>query len=298
MAELWQGIFEGLIAYVERFSTEQYIFGLITFIKIIVIIIVARIIIHIMSSLTVRFFDRQTRSRYGMNEKKANTLKMLTQSILRYVVYFIVAMNIIVLLGLGVTAQSIVATAGIGGLAIGFGAQNLVRDMITGFFILFEDQYAVGDFVNIGDITGTVEDIELRITKIRGFKGDLTIIPNGQVLKVTNFSRGNSLAIVEMSIAYEVNIERAMQVMEETGLLLADGHPDIVEPPQVLGVVGFGDSEVNLRMIARTLPMKHWGVERELRKKVKEAFDAQGIEIPYPRRVVLTPKEKEAEDDA
>jgi small conductance mechanosensitive channel len=186
-----------------------------------------------------------------------------------------------------VDTTSILATAGIGGLAVGFGAQGLVKDVINGFFILFEDQYAVGDFVTIGDTTGTVEEIGLRITKIRSFKGDLTIIPNGQIQKVVNYTRGNMLAVVDVGIAYEMDIEKSIKVIEMVAREYAQENPDIVEEPQVLGVMDLGESQITIRVIARSLPMKQWAVERELRKRIKEAFDRNGIEIPYPRRVVI-----------
>src|SRR5699024_2950848 len=143
---------------------------------------------------------------------------------------------------------SILATAGLGGLAIGFVAQSLVKDVITGFFILFEDQYAVGDFIEIEGITGTVEEIGLRITKIRGFKGDLNIIPNGQILMVTNYTRGNVLAVVEVSVAYKSDIDRATDVMQKVADAYAKQDDDIVEPPNVLGVVNLGPNGVDIRL--------------------------------------------------
>jgi len=184
------------------------------------------------------------------------------------------------------------ATAGIGGLAIGIGAQSLVKDVVTGFFILFEGQFAVGDLVAIGDITGTVEEIGLRVTHIRGFKGDLNIIPNGTIDKVTNFSRGNSLAIVDISIDYEADVDKALKVLEKVSMDFSRDNPDIIEPPQVLGIMNLGEYDVNIRVIARTAGLKHWGVERELRKRIKHAFAKEGIEMPYPRRVVITQNEK------
>jgi small-conductance mechanosensitive channel len=267
-------------------SGGYVIFG-VKIIKALLILVAAKVIIRVGSTLIKKLFEKQVLrlSQDKENQRKNNTLKSLIQSILTYIVYFI--SGIMILSEFGIETTSIIATAGIGGLAIGFGAQNLVKDVITGFFILFEDQYGVGDFVTIGDTTGTVEEIGLRITKIRGFKGDLSIIPNGQISKVINFSRGNSLAIVDMSISYEMNINHATKIMEEVASQYAKDNPDIVEEPKVLGITNFGNPDITIRLIARTLPMKHWGVERELRKLMKEAFDNNGIEIPYPRRVII-----------
>ena len=204
-------------------------------------------------------------------------------------VYFVAIL--VILPEFGIRTESIIATAGIGGLALGFGAQSLVKDVISGFFILFEDQYAVGDFVSIDNITGTVEEIGLRITKIRGFKGDLNIIPNGQVEKVTNYTRGNALAIVDVNIAYRSDIEKATHVMQKVADRYKSENDDIVEPPNVLGVVNFASNGINIRLVARTLPMKHWGVERELRKRIKQAFDNEGIELANTQKIVLEPME-------
>lgn len=256
-----------------------------TILKIILIWIIANILIRLGKLLINGFFEGQAKSRFNANKKKNHTLNTLIQSILRYGVYFIAILMI--LEEMGVKTSSIIATAGVGGLAIGFGAQNLVKDIITGFFIIFEDQYGVGDFIKIEEITGTVEEIGLRITKLRGFKGDINIIPNGEVSTVTNYSRGNSAAIVDMSISYESDIDKATRVIENVCDKYAEGNPDIVETPQVLGIVSMGDSDIVIRVLGRTLPVKHWGVERDLRKAIKEAFDEYDIEIPYPRLKVL-----------
>ncbi|MFY9594545.1 MAG: mechanosensitive ion channel family protein, partial [Caldicoprobacterales bacterium] len=217
------------------------------------------------------------------------TLKALTKSVLRYTVYFVA--GLMILGELGVNTSSILATAGIGGLAIGFGAQSLVKDVITGFFIIFEDQYGVGDVIKIQDITGTVEEIGLRITKIRGFKGDVNIIPNGQITVVTNYSRENSAAIVDVNLAYENDIDKAIKVMEKVSREYAAQNPDIVEEPQVFGITSMDNVGLTLRLVARTLPMKHWGIERELRKVIKEAFEQNNIQISYPKVVILDKEE-------
>ncbi len=196
-------------------------------------------------------------------------------------------MLISVLNVLNIPTQSILAAAGLGGLAIGFGAQNLVKDVISGFFVLLEDQFAVGDYITIDDATGTVEGMELRTTKIRSFNGDLHIIPNGDIKKVINHSRGNSLAVIDVAIAYETDIDDAIWVLRNIANEYYEKNVDImIEEPKVLGITRFADSDLNIRMIAKTHPLKHWTVEREIRKKVKEAFETGGIEIPYPKRVV------------
>lgn len=289
MEKVWRGIKLGFIEWIDTLTPQHYIKFIGTLIKIIFIFVIARVVIRIGNAIISNFFKRRQETRFSLDVKKANTIKALSKSILKYVVYFVAIL--VILPEFGIRTESIIATAGIGGLALGFGAQSLVKDVISGFFILFEDQYAVGDFVSIDNITGTVEEIGLRITKIRGFKGDLNIIPNGQVEKVTNYTRGNALAIVDVNIAYRSDIEKATHVMQKVADRYKSENDDIVEPPNVLGVVNFASNGINIRLVARTLPMKHWGVERELRKRIKQAFDNEGIELANTQKIVLEPME-------
>lgn len=285
MRKVWNDINLGMVEWLEGLTPEHYVRFIGTLLKILLILIIARVVIKLGNALITSFFKRRHDTRFSMDEKKANTLKALSKSILHYVVYFIAILAI--LPELGIRTESILATAGIGGLALGFGAQSLVKDVITGFFILFEDQYAVGDFIQIDNITGTVEEIGLRITKIRGFKGDLNIIPNGQISKVTNYTRGNALAIVDVNVAYKSDVEKASHVMQKVADRYANQNEDIVEPPNVVGVVNFEPGGIKIRLIARTLPMKHWGIERDLRGAIKEAFDAEGIELADTRKLLV-----------
>lgn len=252
--------------------------------KVLFIIIFWRLIISVINKFIHNFFKLSPKLK--MDEKKLNTLIGLTKSLVKYTIYIIMLISILNVLN--IPTESILAAAGLGGLAIGFGAQNLVKDVISGFFILFEDQYGVGDYVTVDAAKGTVEDMGLRITKIRAFNGDLHIIPNGDIKTVVNHSRGNSLAIIDMGIAYETDIDKAMEILEKIGNEYYENNKStVVEQPEVLGIMNFGDSNLTLRMIARTAPLKHWTVERELRKNVLEAFEKGGIERPYPKRVYI-----------
>lgn len=281
--------FEAQVAQIIDKADSMNIY-LYTGLKILFIIIFWRIVNVILNKFINKFFKISPKLR--MDEKKSNTLSGLMKSIIRYTIYIIMAISILNVLN--IPTESILAAAGLGGLAVGFGAQNLVKDVISGFFILFEDQYAVGDYVTIGNATGDVEDMGLRITKIRAFNGDLHIIPNGEIKTVINHSRGNSLAIIDIGVAYEADINKAIKILKELGEKYYEKNRDkVVELPSVLGITGFGDSDVKLRMTIRTLPLKHWSVEREIRKEIKEAFDRENIEIPYPRRVYLNFNEKE-----
>lgn len=252
--------------------------------KIIVIFVLARFSIFILNKLIVRIFKLYPR--FKMDEKKTETLAGILKSVIKYVVYII--MGISVLEALKIPTQPILATAGLGGVAIGFGAQSLVKDVFTGFLILFEDQYGVGDYVTINGVTGTVEDMGLRITRIRSFKGERHIIPNGEIKAVTNLSRGNSLAVIDVSITYESDREKAIYVLSAVASQYFEKNKDkVADSPEVQGIIKLGEADVVIRTILPTFPLMHWKVEREMRLLVLEAFQEEHIEIPHARRVLL-----------
>jgi small conductance mechanosensitive channel len=247
-----------------------------------------RISISIFNRIIINFFKLYPKLK--MDENKSTTLAGILKSVVKYTVYTVIMISVLNVLN--IPTAPLLATAGLGGLAIGFGAQSLVKDVFSGFFILFEDQYIVGDYITIGSMTGTVEDIGLRITKIRAFNGDLYIIPNGEVKTVTNHSRGNSLATVDIGIAYEVDADRAITVLNEVvSEYFKNNSESIANSPKVLGITKFNESEVVIRVIAETKPLKHWEVERDLRKYILEAFKNNKIEIPYPKRVIVKKEE-------
>ncbi|QUH19403.1 mechanosensitive ion channel family protein [Alkaliphilus sp. B6464] len=258
-------------------------------IKIILILIIAKLSIRILGSIINQFFEKQKKLKFNIDITRIDTMKGLVKSTLTYVIYFIAFTAVIKFFGIEI--MGLVATAGIGGLAIGFGAQNLVRDIITGFFILFEEQFGVGHYVEVNGVSGIVEEMALRVTKIRDFNGDLHIVPNGEISKVTNKSSGKMRALVEMSIAYEEDIDNAIAVLNKASEKLGAENEQIVEGPTVLGVSKLENSYVAISIVAKTLPMEQWAIERLMRKTFKEAFDNAGIEIPYPRTVVITKKD-------
>ena len=253
------------------------------------IFLVISVIVKIASGIIDRTFKKTKGSNALITDKRANTLGEVLKKIVKYILVFI---GVIMSLEMfNVDTKSIIATAGIGGLAIGFGAQSLVKDLITGFFIVMEDQYSVGDFVQIGSFEGYVEDLGLRVTKLRDFSGELHIIPNGKIDIVTNKTRGAMRARVEISIAYEENIDKAIEVLEEVCREIEKNNENILEGPSVMGVTGLGGSDVVLTLVAKTTPLEQWAVEREIRKKSKEYLEAAGIEIPYSKMVIIKGKE-------
>lgn len=274
----------------ELMSMDNTVLGyyIIIALKVVFIIVIGRVSISIFNRIISKFFKLYPR--FKMDEKKSTTLSGILKSVVKYMVYTIVALS--ALNAMNIPTAPLLATAGLGGLAIGFGAQSLVKDVFTGFFILFEDQYGVGDYITIGSMTGTVEDMGLRITKLRAFTGDLHIIPNGEIKMVTNHSRGSSLAVIDVGVDYGTDIDRAIVVLRETAEDYYRKNPEkMTKIPEVLGIVKFNESEAVIRTIAETMSLKHWEVERGLRKHILEAFKANKIEVPYPRRVIVSKDE-------
>ncbi|MEQ2465409.1 mechanosensitive ion channel family protein [Niallia hominis] len=254
--------------------------------KIVLIFLISGMIIRIGKAAVRNIFKVRTHSSLRVSERREATLIKLLENTITYVVYFMAIMMALSVFNIDVKA--LLAGAGIVGLAVGFGAQSLVKDIITGFFIIFEDQFSVGDQVRIGTYEGVVEEIGLRTTKIKGFTGEVNIIPNGSIIEVTNFSINNSKAIVDVSIAYQGDINRAEKVIQELIEKLPEQYEDIVGVPELLGVQNIQASEVIIRIVAETLPMKHHAIARILRKEIKNVLDENGIESPFPKLVMYS----------
>ncbi|MEK5052927.1 mechanosensitive ion channel family protein [Niallia sp. FSL K6-0212] len=254
--------------------------------KLVLIFLISGIIIRIGKAAVRNIFKVRTHSALRVSERREATLIKLLENTITYVVYFIAIMMALSVFHIDVKA--LLAGAGIVGLAIGFGAQSLVKDIITGFFIIFEDQFSVGDQVRIGTYEGVVEEIGLRTTKIKGFTGEVNIIPNGSIVDVTNFSINNSKAIVDVSIAYQGDINRAEKVILELIEKLPEQYEDIVGVPELLGVQNIQAAEVTIRVVAETLPTKHHAIARILRKEIKNVLDENGIESPVPKLVMYS----------
>jgi len=241
-------------------------------------------------------FAKQELQDHPTASRRAQTLEVLLRSALTYIIFFVA--GIMILQIFNVNTSAILASAGILGLAVGFGAQNLVKDVISGFFILFEDQFGVGDYVETAGVVGAVEEIGLRTCKIRQWTGQLSVIPNGEITRVTNYNRGQMLAVVTVGIAYEEDIDQAVAVLKQECDTAYREIDAVLDTPQVQGVTELADSSVNIRTVAPTLPGEHWAVERELRRRFKYALDRAGIEIPYPRRVLYQRDEASLEEKA
>lgn len=262
-------------------------------------IVIIIVVFAVINKLGTRLIDTvldPDRVSGGLSDRRVNTLRGLARSMLKYSIYFIG--GVMVLEELGVPTTSILAGAGILGLAVGFGAQNLVRDVITGFFILFEDQFAVGDYVTVSGVTGYVDEMGLRVTKIRSWTGELHIIPNGKIEQVTNYARKDSGVLVEVSVALEEDLDQVISVINDTCHKMAQEIPDpVIEEPKALGIVDFGESGAVIQIFGLVKPMEHWGYTRELRKRLKAEFERVGIGISYPHHVLIKKQGREQSGD-
>lgn len=275
--------------------------------KIISIILGAMIIVRIARAAITKTFTMRVSltdklqaggyKKYNADRRYRTVLRLL-KSIVGYVVYFIAGVACLSVVGINITG--LIAGAGVVGLAIGFGAQSLVKDVITGFFIIFEDQFGVGDYIRLTNIEGTVLEIGLRTTKIKGAGGEINIVPNGSITEVINYSINNSTAIIDVSVAYSSDINKAEELIIDYLRTLPQKDENIVGEPTLLGVQSVVGAEVVLRISVETLPMQHFGISRMIRRDVKEMFDANGIDIPYPKMMVYereaTPISEEDEE--
>ncbi|MDO8213350.1 mechanosensitive ion channel family protein [Conexibacter sp. CPCC 206217] len=217
-------------------------------------------------------------------EQRSNALSGVLRSIVSFVIFAIA--GFMVLDELGVNLAPLLAGAGVVGLAIGFGSQALVKDFLSGMFILIEDQFGVGDIVDLDGTSGTVEAISLRTTQLRSVDGTVWHVPNGEIRRVGNMSKHWSRALLDIEVAYGTDIEQARAVIKRVADRLWRSSGDVLEEPEVQGVEALGASGVTIRLLVKTTPSQQWEVSRRLREQIKGAFDDAGIEIPFPQQTV------------
>jgi len=217
--------------------------------------------------------------------KRADTLTHVVRDVARAVI--LVVGTMMILSEVGIDLKPLLAAAGLGGLAVGFGAQSLVKDVISGFFMLLEDSVRVGDIVEVAGVSGVVEEVKLRTLRLRDLSGNVHVVPNGIVDKVKNMTQDYSYYLFEIGVAYRENVDEVMMVLKDIAEeLRADPafNTDILEPLDMLGVDQFADSAVIIKCRIKTNPTKQWRIGREMNRRIKNTFDAKGIEIPFPHR--------------
>ena len=255
-------------------------------------ILIALIILSQMSRWIVKWLERLVPEKDSLQateaKKRAQTLGNILRHTFLIVIFFIA---ILMILGeLGIQLGPLLATAGIGALAIGFGAQGLVKDVISGFFIILENQYRIGDAIEVAGVSGLVESVSLRKTVLRDLEGRVHTVPNGEIKVVSNLSKEWSRAVVDIGISYRDDVDHIIDLLGQIGRELAGEEPyqsAILESPQILGVERFGESQLVIRMIVKTMPLKQWEVGRELRRRIKNRFDEKGIQIPSSHRILF-----------
>jgi small-conductance mechanosensitive channel len=249
--------------------------------------ILALALVHLISKRVLRF----AHSIEHVREARRQQLVTLIQVLQWIIGLAIVGSALLTLLStFGVDITPLLASAGIAGLAVSLGAQTLIKDLIGGFLILVENQYAVGDSIQVNNVSGQVERITLRTTYVRDINGHLHVIPNGDVRAVANMTRGWSRALVDVGVAYEEDQDRVLSVLEEISAEFAKDPtfgPRLLDQPQVLGPLSLGDWAITVRVMVKTQPGKQWEVARELRKRINTTFAQEGITMPYPRQEVL-----------
>lgn len=278
-------ISEKIWEYFSREDLWNFIVG--ASIKIIAIFLLSYLIVFIGKRIIARIFKLRMQSPLKYSERRQQTLLKLSQSVLSYVVYFSAIIG--ALSSLNINVAGLLAGAGIAGLAIGFGAQNLVKDVITGFFIIFEDQFGVGDYVRINTSSaaeGTVTEIGLRTTKIVGITGEVYIVPNGQITEVVNFSLNNSKAVIDMQVGIEADIEKIENVMTEYLKTLPKQYEELVDVPKFVGVQNVTGTEITIRIVAETKPQQHYGIARIIRRDVKKILEKNDIPMAYPKMMI------------
>lgn len=275
------------------------------FISTVAVVLAALIFLAIMKRVVARWI-RRIEIRYqesdDHNEREQGQRLVTITDVVRIVVslttWALVALTIMAIWGVPMTPLLAIGTTI--GLAIGFGAQDFVRDVIGGFFVLVEDQYAVGDIVSIAGVSGTVEAITLRTTVLRDLEGNQHHVPNGEVRVSSNLTSGFSRVVVDVPVSYETDVDRAMAVVldEALGMLAdADWTASFIQEPEMLGVNEFDASSVNVRLLLTTITEERWRVKREYLRRIKKRFDDEGIEIPY-QHISLVMKDGGAQPEA
>lgn len=204
-------------------------------------------------------------------------------------IFIAIVAGLTILAEMGLSVTPLLTGAGVLGVAVGLGTQSLIKDMVAGVFIVVEDQFAVGDLVKVAGVTGVVESMSLRSTKIREFDGTLHVVPNSEITIAANMSKDWVRVIVDVGVAYESDISKALSVLQGVGEELASEpqyKENVLEPPQAMGVMDLADSYVTLRAVIKVNPNIRWALERDLRRRIKERFEKEGIDLPYPQQVV------------
>lgn len=279
--ELWMGVASKLI-------------------QALILIIAAMILVRIVNRMIDNFFQVKSKSRLKGSSKRNQTLINVLQNAATVFIWFVAIMMVLETFSLPV--RTLLAGAGVVGLAIGFGAQSLVKDMITGFFIILENQFDKGDFVRVNTSGTTVAEGEvlslgLRASKIQGWEGELFIIPNGTINEVVNFSRYNAISMLDMNVSVEEDLDSVENILEQFFEAHWQEEEMLISKPEILGLQGIENGEAIIRIMLETQPMEHFGVTRRMRKAIKNHLEGKGIYISVPKMDIQDFDDKMAKDE-
>ena len=294
-AEAFSGWLKAVLATAQQ--RAPHILGVL-----LLIVVVGRLalwLVGLISRTLIKVSEDDDTENVSAIEQRANTIADVFKGVGKLAVY--VVGTLLAFDAVGVNTGPLLGSVAILGLALSFGSQNLVRDLVNGFFILIENQYAVGDWVKIGSHEGTVEQINIRSTRLRSSLGILQIIPNGTIGTVENMTRDWSCFRCHVGVSYDTDIDLAERICNEVGAAMyADSKlkEKLLEPPTFVGVTDLGDSAVVVRSQAKTRPGAQWGLEREMNRRLKKAFEDAGIEIPFPQRVVWNHPQPSGQDES
>ena len=265
-----------LLSNLPMLTTRLLMAALVIFLGVIIIRIGRRMIASIV----------RMRSQKGVHTvQQVSTIKSLATSVFNYIMYFIIVTVVLSILGVNVT--SILAVAGVGGIAISFGAQTLVKDIISGMFIWMEGSITVGDVVDINNLSGTVESIAIRTTVVRDYNGNIYVIPNGDIRTITNMSRDFKRAIVDVRCPYEEDQARIVGILENEMEKAGEEIDGLTSIPEVMSILSFDTDAVVVRIAVQCPVGQHWRIERDIRTRVKARFDKEGIEMPHYQKLII-----------
>ncbi len=267
-----------------------------TALRITIIVILAWVLLRL-SKRSIRLLREYLTERAGSDLEEIKRIDTLGR-VFRYTtsVLIILVSGMVILSDLGISIGPILATAGVVGIAVGFGAQSLIKDYFNGFFILLENQVRQGDVIDAGGKSGLVEEMTLRYIRLRNYEGQVHYIPNGTITTVTNMSRDYSFAVIDVGVAYREDLDQVMALMTQVGAEMrteSASADEILEDMEMAGVDQWADSAVVIRCRFKVKPLEQWGVRREYLRRLKQAFDREGVEIPYPHMTIYPGQSKD-----
>lgn len=267
-----------------KINTTNIIVSIIT---IVFVFAIAKLLTILLTRATSKTIKKAEKISDPNKSKEIITSMTVTRSVGRYIIYFFAIIVLIYHFGFGSELSNMVTAAGVGALVVSLGAQSIIKDVIAGWFIMFERQYGVGDYVKINEFEGTVTSLAMRCTYLNTWKGEKIIIPNGQITSVINYSGEFNMAIVEIPTPYEADTNKIVEILKDIANKYYEDNKNICyDKPDVVAINSFGESSVNVAIYLKAVKRNHIKIQRDLRMLIKERFDTEGISIPYNQIVI------------